>query len=374
MHLGSQLGQMTTVGRKKKPWRNRPWLRPPKPRVSAIRRLRGRDSGSLTQAAQFGPHGTPTSQRCLGREGGSQVTESRRGVGSGFHELPLVFFTALATGGAGIGVSHVGIAAVGWVPWLPSQRVLALLITLLGVGLLFSMGHLGRPMRGPLALVRVGRSSLSNEVLIVGIALVAGLIGIALPAGHALRLPVTLAASVASLPVLLALGLVYRLPGQLTWRGMAVLHPLILGTGFGLTLLLGSLPLGAQARGELLVLLILLMDGLLVWERSRRIVSALRKGLPGHPGLMGQRGSALILRVLLGILLPAVALLSGWRELAGLSLFLNLLFDRFLFYGLAVRQTTEFEVMKVESALTSPGIQSRGSMDSALPFIPADES
>jgi hypothetical protein len=66
---------------------------------------------------------------------------------------------------------------------------------------------------------------------------------------------------------------------------------------------------------------------------------------------MPQRGNAFVLRILLGILLPAVALLSGLREVAALSLFLNLFLDRFLFYGLAVRDDTEAEVKRTENAL-----------------------
>ncbi|MBT8396759.1 MAG: dimethyl sulfoxide reductase anchor subunit [Gemmatimonadetes bacterium] len=298
------------------------------------------------------------------------MTVSRRKIESGFHELPLVLFTALATGGAGMGLAHLGMAFLGWVPWIPSTEVSGVFTALLGVGLLFSVGHLGRPLRGPLALVRVGKSPLSNEVLFVSLALAAGIFGLAMPAGHALKSPMALGAAMASVPVLVALGFVYRLSGQLTWRGTAPFHPLVLGAGFGMTLLLGSLPLGAQARGELLVLLVLLIDGLLVWERSWRIANALRSGLPSHPGLMDQRGSALVLRVLLGNLLPAVALLSGWRELAGFSLFLNLFFDRFLFYGLAVRHTTESEVMKVEAALRARRVLPHGSISPSPSAIP----
>ena len=120
--------------------------------------------------------------------------------------------------------------------------------------------------------------------------------------------------------------------------------------------------------------MILLIDGLLVWERSWRIGRALGRGVPSHPGLMAQRGSALILRVLLGILLPAVALLSGWWELAGLSLFLNLFFDRFLFYGLAVILNTEAEVMRVETALRDREINPPLPNDQSVSFIRADES
>jgi DMSO reductase anchor subunit len=279
------------------------------------------------------------------------MARHEKGIGAGFHELPLVLFTALTTGGAGVGVAHVGLAFLGWVPWVPPAEVMIVLTTLLAVGLLFSLGHLGRPFRGPLALVRVGKSALSNEVLVVCTALVAGLLAVVLPSDHSMVMPLSLIAILSSVPVLLALGLVYRLPGQLMWKGMAPVHPLVLGMGFGLAMLLGTLPEGTRARGEFLILLVLMVDGLLVWERSWRISRSLRMGAPGHSSLMDQRGSALVLRILLGILLPAVALLSGWRELVVFSLFLNLLFDRFLFYGLAVRSTTEAEVILVEAAL-----------------------
>jgi hypothetical protein len=66
---------------------------------------------------------------------------------------------------------------------------------------------------------------------------------------------------------------------------------------------------------------------------------------------MGQRGAAFTLRILLGLLVPAGALLWGAWEVAGLCLFLNLFLDRFLFYGFVVRSNTEAEVMRAETAL-----------------------
>jgi DMSO reductase anchor subunit len=244
---------------------------------------------------------------------------------------------------------------------------------ILAVGLVFSIWHLGRPLRSPLALARVGRSRLSDEVMVVGIAVGASLLAVFLPVGHSLFPVVTVVAMLSSVAVLLALGLVYRLPGQLTWVGLTPIHPLVLGAGFGLTVLLGVLPDGTQARAEFLILVILMVDGLFVWERARRINRALLGGTSSHPNLMAQRGNAFVLRILLGILLPAVALLSGWRELAGLSLFLNLFLDRFLFYGLAVREDTEAEVRKVEAALRA-GIESLpGLSNSTASSIRADE-
>ena len=55
---------------------------------------------------------------------------------------------------------------------------------LLAVGLLASVGHLGRPLRGYLALARVGSSPLSTEVSIVAVVVIAALLGVFLPAQH----------------------------------------------------------------------------------------------------------------------------------------------------------------------------------------------
>jgi DMSO reductase anchor subunit len=284
-----------------------------------------------------------------------------------FHEAPLVLFTALVPAGAGVGLAHLLFGLVGWTGLVPSFDVSAVVGALLSLGLLSSLGHLGRPIRGHQALRRVGRSPLSNEVLVVGVTAAAVLLAMVLPAEGALGAGLGVAYALLSIPALLAVGFVYRLPGQITWNGLAPYHPLVLGLGFGLMLLLSRLPEGAQARGEFLVLSFLMLDAVFVWDRARRIVEAPKRGIPVHPGLMDQKSSALTLRVLLGILLPAVALLSSWRTLAALSLFLNLFFDRFLFYALAARVNTEAEVRKAEMALEaappSPGdssLQSHG--------------
>jgi hypothetical protein len=135
---------------------------------------------------------------------------------------------------------------------------------------------------------------------------------------------------------------------------MAVVHPLVLGFGFGCTVLLFTLPTGTQARAELLVLALLLVDGLLVWERILRIGTALAVGVPAQPRFMDRRWVTFSFRLVLGVFLPAAALLSDRVELACLSLFTNLLLDRFLFYGLGVSQNTEAEVLRVEAALVTP--------------------
>jgi hypothetical protein len=301
------------------------------------------------------------------------LIRSEQTKGGGFHELPLVLFTALATAGAGVGTAHLVFLLLGWVPLVPSGWVMALQGVLLAVGLLLSLGHLGRPFRSMLALSGLGRSSLSNEVAVVGAVLLASLGSVALPAGHALVAPMTLMALVISPLVLMALGLVYRLPGQPTWRGPVLAQPLVLGVAFGLTVLLGTLREGTGARGELLVLSFLLADGLLVWERARRLPTALLRGVPVHPGHFARRGPTVSVRILLGILLPAGALIQGWVSLAGTFLFLNLFIDRFLFYGLAVRRNTEAEIAMVEAALRARADTALGGLQSSPPLLRAGE-
>lgn len=275
--------------------------------------------------------------------------ELRRGIG--FHEAPLVLFTGLATAGAGFGAAHFLLACLGWVPWVASPQVMTMILVLVTVGLLFSLGHLGRRYRSAFALAGTGRSWLSNEVLAVGAVLSTSLLSVILPAGHALVAPTVVAALVLSLFLLFSLGQVYNLPGQLTWSGPARMHPLVLGLSFGFVALMGILPEGTRARSEILALILLSMDGLLVWDRARRIGKALEYGIPAQPWFIRHRVIAFTLRILLGLLLPAAAILRGWPEWAGLSLFLNLLLDRLLFYGFAVRRNIESEVMRAEEAL-----------------------
>jgi DMSO reductase anchor subunit len=295
------------------------------------------------------------------------MTRAEPGKPGGFHEGPLVLFTGLVMAGAGVGVAHLFFGAIGWSGFVPPGRVATMLAALLSLGLLSSLGHLGRPTRGHRALRRVGKSALSNEVVLVGLGTAVALLASLFPAEGAAGAGLGLASVLLAIPILLSVGFVYRLPGQLTWNGLAPYHPLVLGFGFGLIVLLGWLPEGARARGELLVLSALIMDAVFVWDRARKVVGASGRGVPVHPRLLDQRISALALRVLLGILLPAAALLSGWQELVVLSLFLNLFLDRFLFYGLAVRETTEAEVMKAEMALLA------GLPSPADPSLPADE-
>lgn len=276
---------------------------------------------------------------------------------AGFHELPLVLFTTLGIAGGGIGTSSLVEAAIaGASPVLsPSQGMM--LCVLLGAGFLLSAGHLGKPLRGPLALRGVGRSALSNEILALGIALGGGLLGVTLPSAHPLQSVAGLLAGFGSLAFLLTLGVVYRLPGQLTWRGPALVHPLVLGTAWGLLMGFGgegiSDAVSTPGPGSRLPVfwLALLADALLLAYRWRVVEMARGEGEPRHfPAFRFRRGLLGVRAAFVSVLTPLAFLGRGWGA-ALLALSLGLFMDRLLFYALAVRRTTESEVARVEALL-----------------------
>jgi DMSO reductase anchor subunit len=279
------------------------------------------------------------------------MTRTKAHPVGGFHELPLVLFTAMGMAGGGIGAASVLQGALsGRLPSLTRAESI-LLSVLLGTGFLISARHLGRPLRGPLALRGMGRSPLSNEVAALAVTLTGALLGAALPSGHPLQAVSDLVAGIGSIAFLLAVGVVYRLPGQLAWRGAVVFHPLVLGTAWGL--LTAAPRLGSPATGAILraVLVALLLDGVLVLIRNAAMERAGREGSASYPGVFRFRGLVMGARLASSALLTPLALLEGQWEMAVGALSLACLLDRFGFYALAVRQTTESEVARVEALL-----------------------
>lgn len=266
-----------------------------------------------------------------------------------FHETPLVLFSGLAIAGAGIGSANLlaGLLGGGWV--LSETRAF-LLSGLLLLAMIASAGHLGRPLRGPLVLLGVGRSPLSNEILVLGLALASGSLSLLLPEGRWDTIP-GLVASVASVLLLMALGGVYALPGQMAWGGASALSPLALGLAWGL-LLDAGLPGGAPAAiGTILLWVALLLDGGLTVSRWL----SLERYAPGteitHPQLFHRRKMLLGARFALASMATPLALLAGVWPLA-IILFAGAIFlDRLGFYALSFRRTTESEVRRVESLL-----------------------
>lgn len=265
-----------------------------------------------------------------------------------FHETPLVLFSALATAGAGVGATHLvaGFLGAGWA--LPDTRA-SILSGLLLLAAVASAGHLGRPARGPMALLGLGRSPLSNEVGALGLALVLAASTLVLPPG-----PWTpflgFTASLASVFFLLALGGVYVLPGQVAWRGFGAMSPLVMGFTWGVLLDLG-LPGGFPPPGGTMLWMAILADALLTGGRWRRMERWASRAQTAHPGAFRHRRVLMVIRMILATLATPVALRMG-EWIPAVALFsLAILLDRLSFYALALRQTTESEVRRVESLL-----------------------
>jgi anaerobic dimethyl sulfoxide reductase subunit C (anchor subunit) len=274
------------------------------------------------------------------------TTSSRPGAGA-FHEWPLVVFTTLAIMGAGL-------LAMPLVAWLalgaraPAASAVPWGTLLLGVGLVVSTAHLGRPLRAPLASLGIGRSRLSAEVVIAGIALMLGVASAVIPN---VSPAMDFATAGAALALLVTLGLVYSLPGQQTWRGAVVWMPLTTGLGFSAVASAAmwsgpSVAIGVAAVG------ILAADTALL--AVRRMSLAKRAPLaPRYPSVYARRDLILVSRLALIDILPACFLLAGLPLAAAGLLALGILVDRFGFYGLASQHTTEAEVGRVEQVIAS---------------------
>jgi DMSO reductase anchor subunit len=272
-----------------------------------------------------------------------------------FHEAPLVGFTALATMGCGVGAAHLLAVLIGAAS-LGLQRPTAILLTgVLAAALLLSLGHLGRPYRSPLALRGVGRSPLSHEVVALGAALGGGLAVAVLPPSSSLAGWASGWTSLASLAVLLSIGLVYRLTHQYAWRGAAQVQPLVQGTLWGwvgLEVGVGSpMDPSAEAAVHAATWILLAADAALFISRMVSARTAPRGAEPVHPGLYRRGRQVLWMRVVMGIALPAALLLLDAVGGVLLSLTLGVVLDRLAFYGLARRWTTEAEVASVEALL-----------------------
>lgn len=240
---------------------------------------------------------------------------------------------------------------MGWWPWVPSRAVLLLLTGSVAAGVLVSAGHLGRPLRGGLAILRLGRSPLSNEVAVVAATALAAVGALVVPADQLMGDFLALLAMAGSPAMLVALALVYRLPGQRAWGGAALTQPLVAGTCVGLLVLLvvgrATLPQGAP----LLFYGLILADSLVFVLRWRQIETSLPLGEATHPAVQKLRGPFSILRVLTVDLLPVLAVFAGRPVTGAVVLALGLFLDRWLFYGLAVRHTTEAGLRRVERIL-----------------------
>jgi DMSO reductase anchor subunit len=284
-----------------------------------------------------------------------------------FHEGPLVVFTGFTVAGGGMGWAYLLRGLLGGgapeagegASWLLPPEAALVMAGLLALGMAASLLHLGRPARGLLALRRTGRSPLSNEVVLAGLAGLLALVRGLTAGGGPAAVGSSILIGVISFLLLVTLGRVYRLAGQEGWGGPALLQPLVLGTIWGGLLLgplagdAGSLDGATGGLAPVVLVALLLVDGGLLGLRIRGLEAGCRAGEPVHPRIFRARGLCLAVRLVLTPLLPLAALLvdPGDVILPLISLSLGILLDRWLFYGLALRRTTEVEVDRVDALL-----------------------
>jgi DMSO reductase anchor subunit len=303
----------------------------------------------------------------VGGGGGSSVRS--------FHETPLVVFTALVVAGAGLGASRIVLGASGQGAWAAPQWEASVVAALLVLGTVASTFHLGRPLRAGLALRGAGRSALTAEVLALGVAVAAAGLAAFLPLGSSAGRLAGILLPWLSLGVLVTLGAVYRLPGQVGWGGSAFLRPVALGTLFGMVVqgAAGSWVMGGMALG--VFLMVCLADASLLLLYFRRLEGERRRAQPSHPPIFARRRPLLALRLaLVNVVAPVAALLAlvgsappqghglAWTlQIMLVAVAAGVLLDRFLFYALAARRTTEGEVGRVEDVLRQRPVTPRQS-------------
>jgi len=261
---------------------------------------------------------------------------------------PLVVFTSLAIAGAGIVavdplLRETAHAAV-------STPALTASVALQAIALIVSLLHLGRMDRAPLAARRTGPSPLSNEVVIAGAALAASAALLALgwrePAPAAMR---SLAGALCA-GLLIAIGLVYRIPAQLTWTGPAAITPISAGCAFGAVIIQALVPdLDGVPRAVIALVGIDAAIFLLRWQEAASLdVSVVgRVAGPFWP----RRHPWCAARFFFLDVLPLPLLLVWPTPLVIAAAAAGLVVDRVAFYGLAVQQTTEREIDRVDEVI-----------------------
>ncbi len=266
------------------------------------------------------------------------------------HEWPLVVFSSLAIASAGTLAAEPWIAVIGaGDPAVARQRA-GWAAALMVVGLIASAGHLGRPARVALASRRFGVSALSTEVVLGALVAVAGSV-LALSPGRAPWADgLGWTSALLSLAFLVSMGLVYKLRGQVVWRGASIVNPLLTGLTFGVVAHVAAEP-GTLPRLLVPVLVLLGVDGVALGARWRRVARVESWLAPSYPHVFRYRHLLLTGRLLLVNLAPAALLIVASAPLADLLIGIGLLADRLAFYGLAVPHTTEAEVARAESAI-----------------------
>lgn len=264
---------------------------------------------------------------------------------------PLVWFTSLAIGGAGIVAAdarhlHGGAGR--------EPTALAIALCLLLAGIVVSTLHLGRRSRALRAALGVGRSPLSHEIILAGATVAAAAVLVAPNWTTSQAAVCRGAAGAVAVLFLLSIGLVYRLGGQLTWGGPAIIQPLAAGLACGEVFLVAINR--ATHPGASAALLAIAADAALFafrrWTLVRRPSSLTRPGTSANRLLKLSDARPVLFNVL-----PALLLISHAPVLALAVVAAGLVFDRWVFYALAVQHTTEAEMARVEAIIErDPGI------------------
>lgn len=264
-------------------------------------------------------------------------------------ESPLIMFTSLAQMGAGIAAVHPLLWLVTgkfiWPGWIEVAAVALLLLA----GMVSSLAHLGRKKRMLFVLFRINQSPLSLELLLAGITFAAALatfLWYRTVPFFGWRVTI-----VAALMLLLVMGLVYRLGGQLSWKGAAVVTPLITGMLWGSVFLL-VVETAASDNAGLLVYLLITIDVLLTTVRWRTIEHSGRYVQPRFAAAFEDRRKLIITRLIVTDLLTLSALLLIGPVVALITVTAGVFMDRYIFYALEVVHTTEAEISRVESFIS----------------------
>jgi len=266
---------------------------------------------------------------------------------------PLVAFTTLATAGAGLVAAS---ACFEVVHGLRSPHALAAGAPLLAAGLAVSLRHLGQKRRAGLAVRGAGRSALSNEALLAGLALAAAALAAGLDLRGAHTQAVTALAGAINAAFLVSVGLVYHIRGQRTWRGFSAATPLTGGLAFGAIAVQSTAGPGGVFVGTLLLVA---ADALLFSRRWRDVAGiAFTEATLANPWTI-RRSQLLAARFFLLDVIPFLLLAASPALLATLVAAAGLVVDRFGFYALALQQTTEHEIADVESQIAATGRTAR---------------
>jgi DMSO reductase anchor subunit len=270
-----------------------------------------------------------------------------------FREMfPLVAFTALVVPAAGTLIGLALLVPAGGAR-LEAVRAAALgAAAALAVGLALSLGHLGRRERMLLALRGLGRSRLSSEVGLAGLTLVAAL-AVAVGAGpEAAALPLLplYLGGAAGLLLLAAVARVYALPGQPAWNGPAVPAPVLLGLAWGL-LTVPEIVIEPPFDPTMGLAAVLGLDLICFLLRIRRIRRSTAGATAAWPHLARRRNGLALTRLALVDLLPLSLAAAGLVGPAVLVLAAGIFLERVLFYGFALKQTTEAEVDRMEALM-----------------------